>query len=240
MPIIIHNQIQGGKLSVKTLKGLLKASYNPEDKVDNFEIDNDLSTKTTKVYYNPITKHVVVAHQGTNGLSDWYHNIVYTVGGTNLYKTTNRYKQAEKVQRNAEEKYGLNNLSTIGHSRGGLDSELLGKNGNEIITLNKATRPFSNHKHDNQYDIKTKNDLASSLNPFQKNNGNEIIIPSRSKSVLTEHSIDSIGRLNENTEIGKGLKNPWILHVKSISKGKGISYSDALKHPYTKKSYKKL
>ena len=54
---------------------------------------------------------------------------------------TPRYKEALQVQQQAEKKYGAKNISTIGHSQGGYQAQLLGANTQEIITLNKATRP---------------------------------------------------------------------------------------------------
>jgi len=189
--IVVHN---GGKLSSVSLKNLLKASYKPKDEIDGFIQDKDLSTKTSKVYYNPDLNQTVVAHQGTSGFTDWLNNVAYALGGQTLYKYTPRYKEAEKVQKEAERKYGLKNLSTIGHSQGGLQAELLGAKGNEIITLNKATRPFSNTPQKNQYDISSSADIISKLNPFHPKKYNEIIIPSFSDP-LTAHKIDVLEKL---------------------------------------------
>ena len=194
--IVVHNNTsKGGKLSIPTFKNLLKSSYKPEDSVDGFIIDKSLSTKTSKVYNNPNTGQTVVAHQGTSGFSDWLNNAVYALGGKTLYKMTPRYKEAEKVQKEAEAKYNPKNITTIGHSQAGLQAELLGKDTNEIITLNKATRPFSNTRHSNQYDIRTSGDVVSALNPFQPKNYNEIIIPSKTSNPLTEHSLDVLQHL---------------------------------------------
>lgn len=196
----------GGKLSVSHLKNLLNASYNKSiDNLDGFNQDKQLSTKTTKVYHNPTTGQVVVAHKGTQGLTDWLNNGVYAYGGEKAYKLTPRYREAKKVQEEAEKKYGANNISTIGHSQGGLQAELLGGKSKEIITLNKATRPLSNHKNDNQYDIRTTGDLVSMNNPFQKKNNKEVVIKSQTSNPLKEHSIDVLDQLDENKEIGEGL-----------------------------------
>ena len=64
-------------------------------------------------------------------------------------------------------------LAHIGHSQGGYQAQLLGANGHEIITLNKATRPqevlYGSSKKKNQYDVRSKTDLVSLFrNPFQK------------------------------------------------------------------------
>jgi len=200
---LIHHNLQGGKLKVSTLKNLLNASYEPKDKVNNYVLDKNLSSKTSKVYYDPSTNKAVVAHMGTSGLTDWFNNFIYGLGGKKLYKFTNRYKQAKKVQEEAAKKYGNDNISTIGHSQGGLQAELLGSPTHEIITLNKATRPFSNIKHLNQYDIKTQKDIVSSLNPLQGYSSNDLIIPSESKNPLKEHSIETLERLDPNLEVGK-------------------------------------
>jgi len=210
---VIHHAKKGGALSVGSLKNLLNASYDKKQKtVDNFVQDRDLSTKTSKVYYNPETGQTVVAHKGTTGFTDWANNAMYAVGGENLYKTTDRYKEAKQVQRNAEKKYGRDNISTIGHSQGGLQAELLGKKGKETITLNKATRPFSNTQAENQYDVRTKNDAVSALNPFQTYKP-DLTVDAGTSNPLTAHSVDSLNKADQNQMIGKGF-NPFIVRGK--------------------------
>ena len=192
----------GGSLQSNTLQGLLNASYNKKiKKVDNFQQDRGLSTKTSKVYVDPNTNQVVVAHKGTSGVLDWGNNAVYALGGTQAYKHTGRFKEAQKVQQEAEQKYGNQNITTIGHSQGGLQAELLGKKGKETITLNKATRPFANIPAINQFDIHTTGDVVSSLNPFQNYNKQHII--HSNLDPLSAHSIDTLE--NVNTIYGQGL-----------------------------------
>ena len=191
---VVHN---GGKLETSTFKNLLSASYSKQKEVDGFIKDNKISTKTSKVFVNPDSGQAVVAHRGTSGFTDWFNNAAFAYGGERLYKLTPRYKEAEKVQKQAEKKYGSENITTIGHSQGGLQSELLGGDSNEIITLNKATRPFSNKKNLNQYDVSSSLDVVSSLNPFQPKNDKEIIIPSKTSNPLTEHSTLVLDRLDK-------------------------------------------
>jgi hypothetical protein len=198
--------MKGGKLSVPELKGLLDASYDSKvKKVGDFEKDKKLSSSTSKVYRNPITGQVVVAHRGTAGFTDWGNNAVYALGGKEAYKLTPRYKEAEKVQRRAEKKYGAENVTTIGHSQGGLQSELLGGRSKEIITLNKATLPFESNKNKNQYDIRSDRDVVSGLNPFAKKSKRDVNIKAESYNPLTEHSGDVLDRLGKNKVIGKGV-----------------------------------
>jgi hypothetical protein len=200
-------EIDGGALSAKELKGLLGASYDPKiDKVGDFILDSKLSTKTSKVYHNPNSGQTVVAHKGTEGILDWGNNAVYALGGKTAYKLTPRYKEAEKVQKQAEKKYGRQNVSTIGHSQGGLQAELLGGKSKEIITLNKATRPFESNTNKNQYDVRSGRDVVSALNPFEKKSSKNIEIEGESYNPLAEHSGDVLDRLDENQMIGEGIR----------------------------------
>ena len=205
--IMVHHAIEGGKLAIPVLKDLLNASYdNNTHQVGDFLLDKNISSKTSKVYVNPNTGQSVVAHRGTSGLSDWLNNIVYVVGGRKAYQYTPRYKEAERVQHRAEAKYGKSKVSTVGHSQGGLQAELLGKDSKEVLTLNKATRPFENRKHANQYDIRTEKDLVSRLNPFQGKSKNDIVIPShKNSSYVKEHGIDTLDRLADGLEVGNGF-----------------------------------
>ena len=207
-----HTCIKAGAMNMSSIKNLLKASYEkkPPEKIDNYDLDRDLSTKTSKVYYDKQTKQPIVLHQGTSGISDWMNNAIYAIGGEKAYKRTTRYKEAEAVQKKAEAKYGTELLETLGHSQAGLQAELLGKNGKNIITYNKATIPFSNSKKDNQTDIRTKNDIVSALNPFSflnKKKGKEITIPSEGYSIIKEHSPDALDRVDKDMIVGNGISN---------------------------------
>ena len=198
--------MRGGKLSSSDLKGLLDASYDPKvTQVGDFVLEKPLSSSTSKVYRNPETGQVVVAHRGTAGISDWGNNAVYALGGKSAYKMTARYKEAEKVQKRAEKKYGASNVTTIGHSQGGLQSELLGGKSKEIITLNKATMPFESNKNKNQFDVRSDRDVVSGLNPFAKKSKKDISIKAQSYNPLTEHSGDVLNRLDKDRMIGQGI-----------------------------------
>lgn len=241
---------EGKGLSAGDLRKLLDASYDGKEKVAGYEIDKSLSTKTSKVYRNPETNQVVVGHMGTEGLMDWGNNAVFALGGKSAYKKTSRYKEAEKVQRNAEKKYGAENVSTIGHSQGGLQAELLGGKSKETITLNKATMLGQNKRNKNQTDIHTSGDVVSSLNPFQNRGKDDIVIKGKSYNPLDIHSAKSLRGLDENQIIGNGLENKissnsikmpnkWIEYVKEYASKNGMSYRDALRDPKCKAGYKR-
>lgn len=208
--------MEGGKLSTQNLKGLLDASYDPrKKKVGDFVLDKELSSGTSKVYRNTKSGQVVVAHRGTAGIMDWGNNAVYALGGKEAYKLTPRYKEAEKVQRRTEKKYGASNVSTIGHSQGGLQSELLGGRSKEIITLNKATRPFESNRNKNQFDVRSDRDVVSGLNPFARKSKRDVNIKAQTYNPLTEHSGDVLNRLGKNRQIGKGI------YIKGFARIKG-------------------
>jgi hypothetical protein len=193
--------MDGGALQASTFKNLLTASYSGQQNVGDFTLDKSVSSGTSKVYHNPKTGQTVVAHKGTSGASDWLNNAVYGLFGKTGYKMTPRFKEAERVQKEAQEKYGSKNISTIGHSQAGLQAELLGKDTHEILTLNKATRPFESKAGVNQFDVRAKSDIVSALNPFQQKTGKEIEYDAPSNA-LEAHSIE---QLPEDQMIGHGL-----------------------------------
>jgi hypothetical protein len=214
---IIHNEKTGGKIETGNFKKILDASYakNPEKNINGYILDEQLSKGNSKVYHHPETKHTVVAHRGTSGLKDWMNNLVYAIGGKKAYKMTKRYKDAEAQHREAEKKYGVENISTIGHSQGGLQAELLGKRNKEIITLNKATRPFTDpRKQKNQFDIRSKGDVVSKLNnskyDVEFDNKNQFNpISAHSTDTLDELKLKSVGKEDMPTKdekIGGAMK----------------------------------
>lgn len=222
--------IEGGKLSRDELKGLLDASYDGRERVGDWTIDKQLSTKTSKVYSKG--DRAVVAHRGTEGITDWGNNLAFALGGEYLYKKTDRYKEAEKVQKKAEKKYGANNVSTIGHSQGGLQAELLGSKSKEIITLNKATHPLIKRHSGNQTDIRSDRDIVSIATKTPTTE-----IKAESYNPLKEHSPDILNRVSADTEYGSGLSQ-WSNPI--IAKKNAIEYlgKDVLFKPSTNKGKK--
>jgi len=201
---------KGSGLKADTFRKLLESSYLGGD-VGDFKMDRQLSTSSSKVYSHP-SGQIVVAHRGTAGVLDWGNNLAYAVGGDVLYKLTPRYREAKKVQLETEKKYGAKNVTTIGHSQGGLQAQLLGGNSKEIITLNKATRPqemlFGSAKKKNQYDVRASGDAVSLFrNPFQQK-GDETI--SSKENILAQHSTDIVKGedkvYGDKTFYGNGLK----------------------------------
>ncbi len=77
------------------------------------------------------------------------------------------------------------------------------------IALNKPTTPLDlirkSKLNDEQCNIRTSRDIVSKFQPIQKD-VNDIVIPSESKNLYTEHKIDNLDRLDQDKIIGKDLK----------------------------------
>ena len=202
----------GGGLKASTLQALLDASYSGVGNAEGFVLDKKISSKTAKVYVHP-SGQVVVAHTGTYNSKDWFNNGVFGIGEETAYRQAARLKSSKKVQKTAENKYGAKNVLTIGHSQGSLLAQMLGKNSKEIIVLNKATRPqemlYGSSKKNKQFDVRSQGDVVSLWrNPFQKSKQKDITIKNKTGSLLQEHSVDILGRLDKDKVIGK--KNTYV------------------------------
>jgi hypothetical protein len=159
----ITNVNKGKGLKTKDFKALLNKSYDSKiSNHDDFIVDKELSGKRVQVYHNPKNNQVVISHRGTNDINDWINNI--RVGLFND-KSSNRYKHAEKIQKEAYNKYGLDkNYTTIGHSLGANIAKTVSKPNDEVIAYNGYTTPYDVNKNKtNQYDIRTNTDIVSYL-----------------------------------------------------------------------------
>ena len=209
--------MKGGKLSASDLKKLLNASYEKTpSNVGDWVVDKSLSGQRAQVYQNSKTGQVVVAHRGSASIQDFGNDLKYVFGSD--LKDTKRYKHAEKIQREAEAKYGADKVTTIGHSLGSLLDEV-GKNSHEIISLNKPIGLQDRGKDllPNETAVRTQRDPVSILT--QKDAKDTITIPSTSWNPLTEHSPDVLDRLPADTMIGRGqVRRLRKTHLKDILK----------------------
>jgi len=215
---LYNTALQGGKLSVSHLKGLLSASYSKKPKSYlEYEVDKELSGQRVQVYKNPKTGQVIVSHRGTKGIHDIGNDLKYALGFD--LKNTKRFKHGQDIQRKAEEKYGAKNISTIGHSLGSKLARDVGKHSKEVIELNPAYNipDIMKKKSDNTYSIRTKYDPVSFLVPLKKDK-NITTIKSKSLNPLAEHTVEVLDRIDPNTEIGAGLKKKKLKELKQIAK----------------------
>jgi len=199
----------GGKLSARDLKGLIDQSYNTKnDDFGDFKVDNGLSDKEVKVFKHDKTGQVVVAHRGTHSLNDVYLDGQYALGRD--ITGSRRYKHSADIQRKAEDKYGKENITTIGHSLGKKLAEV-GNSSHEVIGVNGAfnVKDALKSTPDNEFNVRSSIDAVSGLSATKSKN--VLTIPSKSSNLLTEHSSDILNRIDPDTMIGRG-------HLKKLSK----------------------
>lgn len=200
-----EKEMKGGKMKIGDVKKLLDVSYNdkPND-INGFKIDKELSGKRVQVYTDD-TGRAYVVHRGTQGFQDILTDVNMVFG---KIKGQKRFKHAEKIQKEAEAKYGTENVSTLGHSLGARIAEEVGKKGKEIITYNKPTLPIDlitkKKLPDKQYDIRTSLDPVSVLQPLQKGSA-DLVIPSKTLNPLVEHTMTALDRVNEDMIVGAGF-----------------------------------
>lgn len=208
------------KLSKKELEDLLAASYNPKTSdIGSYKVDKSLSNKRVQVYQDPNTGHTVVAHRGSATKTDWAENALYATTGL---KIGSNWSHSKKIQKKAEKKYGTENLSTIGHSKGALHAQEYGKNSGEILTLNKPVnvRDIMYKVPKKQTDYTGEGDVVSALRSFQRGNKavtlkKEISFKKRIgraikhplDTILKEHSTDTLRR-KDNTQTIPSYNSP--------------------------------
>jgi hypothetical protein len=192
--------MEGGKISAKDLKALHQSSYkkDKDKEVGEWELDESISKPTASVYVHKKTKQPIVVHRGTEPtLSDWANNLAYVAGQS---KKTKRYKDSEKVQKDAEAKYG--DTLTTAHSQGSIYSKIA-KNKKGIIDINPASM---GEVAEEGTTIRSKTDpvslLAGVRNMFSKNKKN--ITTSAKLNPLEAHSLDVLDEVGD-VELGEGL-----------------------------------
>lgn len=205
---------RGRAISAPQAKKLLQSSYkkDPDVKIGDWELDESISRPTARVYYNPVIQQGAVVHRGTEGtVSDWSNNLQYIMG-TN--KLTNRYKEAEMVQKKAEAKYS--NLLTLSHSQGGIYGKIA-RDQSKVINVN----PASMGETTSGTTIRSANDpvsmLAGLTGLFKKNPKN--ITTSAQLNPLKAHSLDILDEIDPNRMLGEGLRR---MKRSKVYKVKGI------------------
>jgi hypothetical protein len=201
--IAYNDQKVGGELSSDDLQKILSNSYEKDKHdIDDYQLDRELSNNLSQVYHNPKTNKSVIAHTGSNNLSDWGSNLKYALG------FTPEFEKRKKIQEQAYNKYG-DKLITVGHSRGALASEKLARPNSEVYTLDKPSNLvdlFRGTSNPNQVDVRHKNDLVSYLSRYQPRKGKLVTIDDNTRDVLKAHTVGQLSKLN-NMILGRGISN---------------------------------
>jgi hypothetical protein len=212
----LHYSYSGGKMAVKDIKHFLSKSYDKNlDNHGEYQIDKLLSGTRAQVYHNPNRNHTVVVHKGTDYIHDWITDLRLGLGE----RSGKRFKHAKDVQQKAEQKYVNSNVSTLGHSLGSKLAEEASQNPkNEIITLNNPTviSDLIKKPKSNVYNIRTSMDPVSILrNVVPSKSKNDLTIKSTSFNPLIEHKTDTLNRINQEMEIGQGMKGGMLCRGKT-------------------------
>ena len=199
---------KGGGLKSSTLKSLIQSGYD-RSVVEGWT--KVMDTPEVSAFKHNTTPQVVIVLRGTTGsMNDWSNNAVFGIGGEVAYKQTPRYKRAVSRVAEIERKYNPKDITIIGHSQGGLLTEIVPSNARERITLNKATRPtdfiFGRKKKKNQYDIRSKYDPVSIFNTRQA----DYTLQNKSLNPLNQHSADILSKKPDvvygDAKFGNGVR----------------------------------
>ncbi len=158
-----------------------------------YEVDHELSSRRAQVYYNPTTGDSVVVHRGTADLNDWMTDARYTLFGS---KDLDRFDHSKKVQKSAEEKYGKERVTTMGHSLGGALAEDSASKESKVITYNKAAVDPNKKIKENQTDIRSHNDIVSKISRSHQG-GAHIEFKSGTKDIVKAHGLDRLKRIED-------------------------------------------
>ena len=207
----VNYTIVGSGIQADELKAFLHASYQPENvNIGDYQIDDELSGQRAKVWHNPVTNKTIIAHKGTQSISDWGTNAQLGMFG---YTGGARFVHARKIQKEAIRRYGGDDadINVIGHSLGSRLASDTSRGDNRVRDVVVFQKPnlamdFWQPPAKNETAIRTTWDPVSAMHGVQRSD-RDVDIPSRSWSGLTEHKVDTLGRVDGSTYYGSGLGN---------------------------------
>jgi hypothetical protein len=186
-----------------SLYDALQSSYGDkqsQSKLANagYKYDSMLSNHNQQVWYNPNEKKLLYNVAGTHNLSDVGTDAYLAFGGL---KSTNRYKEADNILRQAKQKYNPANTTVTGHSLGStIANQIASKGaGDQVYALDGGFtigQNISNNK--NFHNFRTAGDLVSIMSQNKNNIGNITTLRNNNwfKDPLTAHHVENIK--NEN------------------------------------------
>jgi hypothetical protein len=179
----------------KNLKEFVEAGYKKKSDAKNINgyiLDEELSTKRNKVYYDPKTGKAVHTIAGTDSMTDWSNNLLIPIG---MHEYSNRYKNSEQIQKEANKKYGKTNVDLVTHSQSGNIAENLankGLVGGNNTTLNPAI--IGSHNKDVKV-VKSVLDPVSALTNTTKN---DVKIIPKTLDPIAEHSTNILDKTKDS------------------------------------------
>jgi len=198
--------MDGGSFKVSEIYKFIKNGYlKPSDReiIEGYKFLDDLSTTHFQVYQNKKQKIIVINYIGTISATDWLNNFNYLF---RTYKLSSRYKRAKAILEKVLKDFPKYKIKLIGYSQSGIIVRELAKVYEndifEIISLNPGNISVyeGTPSHEHEYVIKSDLDFASY---FRKPEQNDVIIPSMTNNIATEHLPEILFRLNPDLEIGR-------------------------------------
>lgn len=117
------------------LKDVIYNSYHPQNNLQGYIRDNELSGRRQQVYINPENNQLLFSVAGTQSGTDVLTDGRVLFGGI---KNTERYKHAEKTLKLAKDKYQGYDNTIVGSSLGGAIASRIASNDDKVYTYNSA------------------------------------------------------------------------------------------------------
>ena len=205
------------------LHEILKTSYANKDKQKKalskhgYKFDSILSNHNQQIYYNPNDKKILNLVAGTHNLSDVGTDAYLAVG---KLKDTNRYKEADRILKEAKKKYQPSKTIVAGQSLGGAIAGYISSGNDEVYTLNKGAT-IGQKVRANEHAYRTSGDLISLANANSKHmktleNENGGIVDNIKKSVAVG------GATHPFVGVAYGIRNALNAHSTESIRNSGI------------------
>jgi uncharacterized alpha/beta hydrolase family protein len=152
------------------LSDVLAVGYKKEEEQqkyfsdNNYIRDNQLSNADNQAYFNKNENKLIFNVTGSHKIKDFlFTDPLLAFGGIKL---TDRYKQSDKLLKEAKKKYQPEKTTVVGHSLGGSIAGLIGT-GDDVFTLNKGSTIGSTIRT-NEKAYRSGGDVISLLNSGSK------------------------------------------------------------------------
>ena len=128
-----------------------------------YKLDPSLSSKETKVFYNPLINKMVYTVAGTNPFSprDIGTDLYLAFGGSTGLKQTKRYKEAQRILEQAREKYPKAKKVLASHSLGASIVSGLAKPEEKVYAFGKGSGIYQPTVASQEQSYRTFYDLLS-------------------------------------------------------------------------------
>lgn len=152
------------KKKLQKTYNFLKSAYGDKNAIESLEkkgyiLDKELSNDNQNVMYNKNNESLLFNIAGTHNLKDIGTDVYLAFGGL---KSTNRYKEAHKVIREAKKKYNPKTTTVSGHSLGGSIAGYVASKGDRVISYNKGAT-IGQKTRSNELALRTRGDIVSTF-----------------------------------------------------------------------------